>query len=185
MHNVDTAPYQSFQKVFEQHYNALCNYAYSFLKDESSSEDVVQEVFIRIWEKKQELIQAEAIRFYLFTSVRNNCLTALQKEKKAAMVELKEYNIADTDAAAPMEGQPEKDYTAQLAAAMNQLPQKCREVFELSRISKLSYKEIADTLEISVKTVENQIGKALKILRAYLKSQHVFIAILLIISLFL
>lgn len=181
MHNVSTASYQQFQKIFELHYNALCNYAYSFIKDVSSCEDIVQEVFVKIWEKKKDIITSDAVRFYLFTAVRNNCLTYLQREKRAGIVELNDLNMMDENVTMPGEVKTEVDYASQLKVAMDQLPQKCREVFELSRISKQSYKEIADTLDISVKTVENQIGKALKILRAHLQKQNVLIILLIII----
>ena len=181
MYNVNETPYHQFQKVFEQYYNVLCNYAVTFLRDLSLSEDIVQEVFVRVWEKKQDIITSDTIRFYLFTAVRNNCLTHLQKEKKAAIVELNDYDAADEQISFSHEVKAETDYKAQLADAMDQLPPKCREVFMLSRISRQSYKEIADSLDISVKTVENQIGKALKILRAYVKEHKIFLIILIII----
>ncbi len=81
MLNVNNDTYQQFQTVFRQYYGSLCNYALSFLKDVSTSEDIVQDVFVRILEMKQEIINSEGIRFYLFTAVRNNCLTYLQKGK--------------------------------------------------------------------------------------------------------
>lgn len=172
--------YQQFQEVFEQYYNALCNYALTFLKEFSSSEDVVQEVFIKIWEKRKDMVTSDAIRFYLFTAVRNNCLTYLQKGKKAGIVALHDFDAADTPPPVLEEEQPQTDYKAKLSEAMNQLPPKCREVFVLSRLSKQSYKEIADSLDISVKTVENQIGKALKILRAYAHEHKIFLTILIV-----
>lgn len=177
MHTVHEEPYQSFKIVFDQYYNALCNYALTFLKEPAACEDVVQEVFVRIWEKRQDIISSDTIRFYLFAAVRNNCLTYLQKEKKAAIVELNDYDAAEEPTTFLHEANPETDYKAQLADAMEKLPPKCREVFLLSRMSKQSYKEIADTLDISVKTVENQIGKALKILRAFVKEKKIFLLI--------
>ncbi len=178
-------PYQQFQQVFEQYYNALCNYAFTFLKESSSSEDVVQEVFVKIWEKRQDLVTSDTIRFYLFRAVRNNCLTWLQNEKKTVMVELNDYDAPDTQTSHMDDEKPEVDYRQQLAEAMNQLPPKCREVFVLSRLSKQSYKEIAGTMNISVKTVENQIGKALKLLRAYVINRKTFLVTLItLITLF-
>lgn len=181
MHEVNEILYHQFKMVFDQHYNTLCNYALALLKDPSASEDVVQEVFIRIWEKRRDIITSETIRFYLFTAVRNNCLTHLQKERKAAIVAFNDCDDAEESMAFPEEVKTESDYKSQLASAMDQLPPKCREVFLLSRMSKQSYKEIADTLDISVKTVENQIGKALKILRIYVKEKKLFLVILILI----
>ncbi len=165
--------YQQFQAVFKQHYNSLCNYAHSFLKDFEASEDVVQDLFIKIWEKRPDLIATPTIRFYLFTSVRNNCLTHLSKEKRSPLISsIGHEGIAIPDSGV-QEHSVEIDYKEQLKKAINQLPPKCREVFLLSRISKLSYQEIADQLSISVKTVENQVGKALKVLRAFAREKHI------------
>lgn len=185
MNHVSETTYDQFHTVFEEYYNSLCNYAFNYVKELSSSEDIVQEVFVRIWEKRQDIIASETLRFYLFTAVRNNCLTHLQKEKKAAIVELNDYDAAEEQKTFSEEMKPETDYKAQLTSAMDQLPPKCREVFVLSRISKQSYKEIATTLDISVKTVENQMGKALKVIRGFLKENNVFLWMLMgIINLF-
>lgn len=185
MQNVSETTYHQFQTVFEEYYNALCNYAFNYVKELSSSEDIVQEVFARIWEKRQDIIASDTIRFYLFSAVRNNCLTYLQKEKKAAIVELNDHDAIEEENTFSDEVKPETDYKAQLTSAMDQLPPKCREVFVLSRMSKQSYKEIATTLDISVKTVENQMGKALKVIRGFLKENKVFLWMLMgIINLF-
>lgn len=160
----DAHQYSAFQVVFDTWYNALCNYAYSYLKDEDACEDIVQEVFTRIWEHRPNLIGTEEIRYYLFTAVRNNCISQLRKEKKNSTIhwenESSEY-IQDKE-------DKERDYRAQIQKAIDGLPPKCREVFLLSRISNMTYKEIAKSLGISEKTVENQIGKALKLIRAAL-----------------
>lgn len=171
MHDTNEMPYHQFQQAFEQYYNPLCNYAYTFLKEFNASEDVVQEVFVKVWEKRQDMIVSDTLRFYLFAAVRNNCLTQLQKVKKTAIVALDDQDVADDTAPIDADSPSEIDYPARLESAMNQLPAKCREVFVLSRMSKQSYKEIAEILNISVKTVENQIGKALKILRNYVSEQ--------------
>lgn len=164
-----------FQAVFNQHYNALCNYAYSYLKDFDASEDLVQELFIRIWEKRKDLVEKDAIRYYLYTSVRNNCLTHLKKAKKNILVPLQDEDAAECDGLKKEDNQPHP--ASFLEQALQQLPPKCREVFLLSRVSKQSYLEIADQLGISVKTVENQIGKALKVLRVFAKKHNIQVII--------
>src|SRR5258708_20888368 len=73
--------YRQFQIAFTTYYNSLCNYALNFVKNEDTSEDIVQEVFTRIWEIRRDLIGTDAIRYYLFTAVRNNCITHLRREK--------------------------------------------------------------------------------------------------------
>ncbi|MCO6497168.1 MAG: RNA polymerase sigma-70 factor [Chitinophagaceae bacterium] len=172
--------YQQFKKVFEQYYNELCNYALTFLKDLSSSEDVVQEVFVRIWEKRQDIVTSENIKFYLYVAVRNNSLTYLNKSKKVKVVELNEYDAAEENRLSPEEADALPDYKTQLGNAMDRLPPKCKEVFVLSRLSRQSYKEIAETMGISVKTVENQMGKALRILREFVREKRALFGLIMI-----
>lgn len=162
----DAHQYHAFQVVFDTWYNVLCNYAYSYLKDEDACEDVVQEVFTRIWEHRPDLIGTEDLRYYLFTAVRNNCISQLRKEKKNNVThwdnESAEYMQEEED------GEKEQERSAAIQKAIEGLPPRCKEVFLLSRISNMTYKEIAKSLDISEKTVENQIGKALKLIRAAL-----------------
>ncbi len=158
---------QIFRQLFTAEYSKLCRYALSYMQDEQAAEDVVQDTFIRIWETKRELVGSPDIRFYLVTAVRNNCISALRK--------LKSSSIHYTDEAP--EPEPEPFFTAtqhredaverkqKLAAALDLLPPKCKEVFLLVKMHSMSYKQVAESLDISVKTVENQMGKALRVLR--------------------
>lgn len=164
--------------MFRQHYQRLCSYANTFLKDEESSEDVVQEIFIKVWEKNKMSIDANKIKFYLFTAVRNNCLTLLKKNNKNRIHELKED---DATYEIKIQLDPEEkdtDTKALISQAMEQLPPKCREVFMLSRLSGQTYKQIAETLGISVKTVENQMGKAIRLLRQFAKENGIYMIML-------
>lgn len=128
---------------------------------------------MRIWEKKQDLIGEPGLQYYLYTAVRNNCLTFLEKQRKNSSVPLLSEDIPDEVTERPGERVPETDFTALLKNAFELLPPKCREVFALSRLNGLSYQQISEVLGISIKTVENQIGKALKILRAYWQQKQV------------
>ncbi|KAA5536338.1 RNA polymerase sigma-70 factor [Taibaiella lutea] len=157
----------AFKNIFEQEYSKLCRYALTFLNDSHQAEDIVQETFIKIWERKQEIIASPDMRFYLITAVRNNCITALRK--------LKTQNVTFTENTP--EPEPELHFTTRqyqeeaneqarkIAGALELLPPKCKEVFLLVKMQGLSYKQTAETLDISVKTVENQMGKAIKVLR--------------------
>ncbi|HVM89743.1 MAG TPA: RNA polymerase sigma-70 factor [Puia sp.] len=163
--------HEEFKTAFEAHYNALCNYALGFLSDKNIIEDIVQEVFVKVWEKRQDIIGSPSIRYYLFTAVRNNCLSQIEQNKKEQFVQ---SDQADKELSTmPDEKQDENNsYFHLVKRAMSLLPPKCKEVFLLSRVSGLSYKEIAQSLGISIKTVENQIGKALKILKNFVKSNR-------------
>jgi RNA polymerase sigma-70 factor (family 1) len=170
----ETDQYWQFQVVFRTYYNLLCNYALTFTKNEDASEDIVQELFIKIWEQRRELLREVSIRYYLFTAVRNNCITWLRREKQFATVQFTGYETITESPAYPDEpAGEERDEKLLLEQAITRLPPKCKEIFLLSRFGKLSYKEIATNLDISPKTVENQLGKALKMLRAFLKESGV------------
>lgn len=177
--------YGLFREDFHQYYSTLCQYAFTILKDADLCEDVVQEVFLRVWEKKQELVGSKELRFYLFTAVRNNCLTALEKSRKYSTTSLNDHDAVAEQKELFPEKQNGKTYDELLAEALAQLPPKCREVFILSRMSKLTYQQIGDTLGISVKTVENQMGKALRTLRGFVKGLQYIIIIGIIFSLFM
>jgi RNA polymerase sigma-70 factor (family 1) len=166
------ALYQSFQQSFFRFYEPLCQYAFTLVKEEAACEDIVQDIFMRIWEKKQDLIGKQELQYYLYTAVRNNCLTFLEKQRKNPTAHLLTDDIPDEEAVRPGEQVPETDLTGLLKHAFEQLPPKCREVFALSRLNGLSYQQISEVLGISIKTVENQVGKALKILRAYWQQQQ-------------
>ena len=165
--------YKSFQQSFFQFYEPLCQYAFTLVKEQAACEDIVQDIFMRIWEKKQDLIGKPGLQYYLYTAVRNNCLTFLEKQRKNSSVPLLAEDIPDEVTERPGERVPETDFAALLKNAFELLPPKCREVFALSRLNGLSYQQISEVLGISIKTVENQIGKALKILRAYWQQQQV------------
>jgi RNA polymerase sigma-70 factor (ECF subfamily) len=163
--------YRQFQVVFNACYNSLCNYAFTFVKDKDTSEDIVQDIFMKIWAGRRDLIMEDSVRYYLFTAVRNNCITHLRQQKNTGTREWNEEEIRDQPAPEQEDG---KDYRLLLQKGIDHLPPKCREVFLLSRFSNMTYKQIAASLNISVKTVENQLGKALKSLRVFLKEEGIY-----------
>lgn len=175
---VTTEIEKDFENLFRQHYQKLCSYAYSFLKDEESSEDIVQEVFIKIWEKQKLVIGADNLKFYLFTAVRNNCLTRLQKNKKNFLQELKDEDASDEMVLRIDKEEKTTNPKKLIAKAMDLLPPKCREIFLLSRLSGQTYQQIADNLGLSIKTVENQMGKAIRLLKVFAKENNIYVAML-------
>ena len=124
----DAHQYQAFQVAFDTWYNALCKYACSYLKDEDACEDIVQEVFTRIWQHRPDLIGTEDIRYYLFTAVRNNCISQLRKEKKndtlgrgngvTTTIESVEH-IQDKE-------EREQEYMTRVQKAIEGLPPRCK-----------------------------------------------------------
>jgi RNA polymerase sigma-70 factor (ECF subfamily) len=135
---------------------------------QSGAEDLVQEVFIKIWNQKEEL-NPDTEKAYLYQAVYRSGLNLLKKEKRHSHVsETEAYELAAGHLAE--DGILLRETEEKLEKGLQSLPEACREIFMLSRFEEMSYKEIAQVLEISIKTVEAQMGKALKILRQHFLS---------------
>lgn len=158
---------EAFKALFHKEYSGLCRYAVSYLKDSYLAEDVVQETFIKIWEKKQEMIASPDLRFYLVTAVRNNCINVLRKQKAQPFALAEHTHEPEPEVQiTPMQyKEMAEERNRKISQALELLPPKCREVFLLVKMQGMSYKQVAEIMDISQKTVENQMGKALKILR--------------------
>ena len=165
IHQLNTGNELVFEKVFKQYFKALQNYAYTILNDLDIAEEMVQNVFLKIWEKRGKLPQDASIGSYLYKSVYHESLNWLRHEKvKFSHQQHTLYSMKDeTDNAADRIKM--KQLEEHLQKALNDLPQQCRTIFQMSRFDELRYREIADELGISIKTVENQMGKALRIMR--------------------
>ncbi|WP_310588008.1 RNA polymerase sigma-70 factor [Runella sp. SP2] len=157
-----------FEQVFRKYYGGLCTYGRSILRDEEESEEIVQNVFVGIWEKRAELEITQSLKSYLYRAVHNHCLNRIKHQK--VRDEHQQYTLYSQEEAYESVSQTvyKNELESELAKAIGKLPEQCRVIFKLSRFEELRYQEIADQLGLSVKTVENQIGKALKILRTEL-----------------
>jgi RNA polymerase sigma-70 factor (ECF subfamily) len=155
-----------FRQVFDACYESLCRYAFTVLRDADEAEDVVQHMFMKLWERKEELNITSALRSYLFKSVYNQCLNQL--EHRSVKSKFQQYKLTLTEAIQ----QPEvfgDEVDAKIKTAIEALPPQCRTIFLMSRYEEMRHTEIAEKLNISVNTIQNQICKALKILREELK----------------
>ena len=156
----------AYEELFRQFYGALCQFAFGYLKNEEESKEIVQEVFMGLWEKRQSLKIKKAVKTYLFQAVRNGSLNRLRHEKVRQMYHEHQRNRKPIYDADEMERQ---ELQLKIDKALDSLPERCQEIFRLSRYEDLKYREIADLLNISIKTVEIQMGKALKIMRSQLQ----------------
>lgn len=158
-----------FEEVFKLQFSALCNVANNIIKNEKASEDIVQEIFVKLWQNKNRLSEVNNIKAYLYRSVTNSCIDYLKRNKNVISIGL----IHNNEASSPSHGESimiEKELELRIEKALRQLPPKCKAIFVLSRHEGLKYKEIAEYLKISAKTVENQMGIALSKLRKELQS---------------
>ncbi len=172
---------KAFQVFFDYHYDNLCKYAFSILRNMDDAEDVVQRSFFKLWDQRSTINIKSSILAYLYRVIHNDCLSTISITSRKNTLSLE--HVSDTFASVE-DGINSKIECSELQTAINKslstLPNQCRKVFELSRVSQLSYSDIASELSISVNTVENHIAKALKILRADLK-EYLLIIFLLII----
>ncbi len=164
----------TFQKVFDIYYNPLCRFAAGYLQDTDDAQEIVQQVFINMWQNRETINPQGQIRSYLFTSVKNRCLNHIRDRKKFRSY----YLDVEVELEIPVlekDNLLEKDIEKQLAETLDKLPEKCRKVFMLCRFEDMKYKEVARKLDISQKTVEAQMSKALRILREELKDIWILI----------
>ncbi len=155
---------------FDAHYNALCRHGLKYVRIAEVSEEIVQEIFVNFWERRAALKISGSVSAYLYSAVRYRCINYIRNQlpKEQAMTE-----SVDVAAEADLEFDADladQDLKARLQQAIADLPEKCRLIFLLAKEEGLTYREIAEEMAVSEKTVENQMGIALKKLRSTLKT---------------
>lgn len=158
-----------FDFVFQYYYSSLCAFAESILKDEEAVEDIVQDLFVRLWLKADEIKIQGAIKNYLFSSVRNRCFDYLKHKKVKARSAQILLHTSEGEDITPETWLAESELREVIERSIETLAPRCQEVFRLSRFEGLKNQEIADKLGISKRTVELQISNALKVLRTDMK----------------
>lgn len=164
-----------FDAVFRQYYAPLCRYATGLTDgDPDEAEDLVQQAFVKLWEKRASLDIQWSVKAYLYRMVHHaamNRLRHLQTREK-----YQQFNVSPSENAQEMPEDTLPELRERLQQALRELPPQCRQIFELSRFESLKYREIAEQLDISVKTVETQMGKALRMMRLRLADYLVVLA---------
>jgi RNA polymerase sigma-70 factor (ECF subfamily) len=172
---------KGFEVLFKQYYEPLCAFVYGILKDYNASEEVVQDLFVKMWIKRKSILTDTSIKAYLYRAARNLALNQLKHH--IIKEQYKQYNKKELDNAGHNSGNltEENELNGMVIRAIDKLPAKRKKIFLMSRNDGLKYKEIAEKLNISIKTVENQMGKALSTLRTELAEYlpAVIIAIIL------
>jgi RNA polymerase sigma-70 factor, ECF subfamily len=173
---------QAFELLFRKYYVRLCGFANKFLNDPEESREIVQEVFMKIWEQREDIDPEDSLKSYLFKIAQNLSLNRLRKKKvETRYIEVYKLVYIDHTEFTSYESLLARELEANFTTAIDTIPPKCKRVFKLSRMEGLKYSEIAEILNISVKTVETQMSKALHILRLELKD---YLDILLLIIIF-
>lgn len=160
----------AFNTLFLTYYSPLCQFAYQYVRNKEETEEIVSDVFFTLWQNRDRLSIDRSVKSYLYTCVKHAAIAAIKKRQPLFLDidDLLTAQIADNE-------QPDRlhefsEMAAYFQKAVDTLPLRCRQVFMLNRFDNLRYKEIGELLHISEKTVENQIVKALALLRE--RMQH-------------
>jgi RNA polymerase sigma-70 factor (ECF subfamily) len=169
---------EAFRLIMEHWYTRLFNFANGYLNDEENTKEVLQDVFLRLWDHRQKLAVNTVLNAYLFTLTRNRCIDIIRREKLMLQFrtdKLKEYNrlTENFDALSDpiLDNLFAMEVQAEIINAINELPEQCRKVFLLSRNNGLKNREISENMGLSEKTVESHLTKALKTIRLLLEKK--------------
>ncbi|MBK8807949.1 MAG: RNA polymerase sigma-70 factor [Bacteroidales bacterium] len=167
----------AFHHLYDAHYNKLCNFCYKVLNDKTTAEEVVQNFMLKLWEKREALHLPDEIDKYLYKAVYNNSIEYLRKKSKVSVTDNFDINHERLSHSENMIETVE--LSSRISSIKKSLPEMTLQIFEMNRNEGLSYPQIAEQLQISVKTVEYHISKALKTFRQNL-SEYLAMALLFI-----
>lgn len=166
---IDWKSREGYELLFNEHYSRMVSYAYNFLKEQEASEEIAQEVFYQLWINREKTEIKTAISSYLYRAVRNRCINLIkhidirEKYKAYNSEEIEKADKESTDLLTVNE------LDKIIRSSIDQMPLQRKKIFLMSRYDEMTYKEIAEKMGLSKKTIENQMGKALQYLREELK----------------
>jgi len=151
-----------FESLFRSSYISLVRYAKTLIKDHDTAEEIVQDLFFRLWQNKGKLNIESSLNGYLFRSVHNKCLHYIEHNRVVERhAEEMSYDQSESQDS-PSDILNYKELQEKVARILERLPERCGKIFSMSRFEELKYSEIAEKLSVSVKTVESNMGRALK-----------------------
>lgn len=169
----------AYTEIYERFKGLLYVHAYKMLQDSDAAEDVVQELFTRLWIKREQLSLQRTLSAYLYASIRNQVLDRIARQKVETRYVESLQNFMQTAPCVTDHRVRERELQSRIEKEVATLPTKMRQVFEMSRKAYLSHREIADVLNISEKTVKKQINNALKVLRVRLGEAVILVYVLI------
>lgn len=179
--------HHAYRFIFDQYYALMCSIAYEYVEDYHISQNIVEDIMLSVWEKREQLHISTSIKSYLLTSVHNKCIDHLRSQSREVEVFSLESEIGSSSCYIPDQEMFEQIILSELEDKIEKIiqsmPEECKRVFLLSRYGDKSYTEIADELNISVNTVKYHIKKALSTLREELKD-YLLMSIALYLYLF-
>jgi RNA polymerase sigma-70 factor, ECF subfamily len=166
--------------LFKSQFKGLCYFAMNYVRDLETSREIVQDAFMSLWLKREEIDMTRDVKSYITTTIRNKCLNWLRDHKKFNSDLLSFTDIPSVPGYEQPDKMVEAEIRKRIDEAIRELPDRCREIFVLSRFENKKYQEIADHMVISVKTVETQMSKALQHMRVRLREYLPVLAALFI-----
>jgi RNA polymerase sigma-70 factor, ECF subfamily len=167
-HIIKTLDEATFEQLFKSNFKGLCWYAVKYVKDLDTAKEIVQDAFISLWDKRDNIDLSKSVKSYLSSIIYTRSLNYIRDNKKFNKELLGFENINQQSGYSQTDRLIEAELKERIDTAIKELPEKCREIFMLSRFENLKYQQIADKLQISVKTVEAQMSKALQHMRVRL-----------------
>lgn len=159
LHNSQSA----YRDLFIRLHKPLLRFAYGILKSNDDAEEVVSDVFMNIWQKRQDMISVESPLLYIYTSVKNRCFTVLAKQKRQEAADANQWLVPlNSVSFNPEQLMISQETILRIRKAIDELPARCRLIFVLIKEDGLRYREVADLLNISIKTVEAQMAIAMR-----------------------
>ncbi|MEQ9405042.1 MAG: RNA polymerase sigma-70 factor [Cyclobacteriaceae bacterium] len=156
---------KDFEALFREYFPYLCAFAKKYVSDQDECKDIVHNVFLNLWKNQDGIDLTAPIKPYLFKSVHNRCLNHIRDQKKIVRHDLIQNSESIPEYVESRDYLEESELEQKISKAVNGLPEKCQRIFRLSRFEGKKYKEIATIEGLSVKSVEEQMSKALKLLR--------------------
>jgi RNA polymerase sigma-70 factor (ECF subfamily) len=163
----------AYKQLFLHLFPSLQNFAYSIVKSREVSEEIASDIFIEIWARRESLLKIENLKIYLFISVRNAAVKKLNIEKKKG----EQFSFDDlsvefiSDYGNPEESLELSELDKKIKQAVKELPPRCQLIYKLAKEENLRYREISELLNLSIKTIDNQLSIALKRIGSVLQSQ--------------
>ncbi len=157
-----------FEVLFRTYYSSLCDFAWQYVRSMSESEEIVETVFVNLWKNRKNWKPKGSIKSYLFCAIKNRSINFLKQPRIALKSDVDVYEMDIKGSSSVETVFQQKELGIAIQNGINKLPEKCRQVFQLVKLHGLSYKETAEILDISVKTVEVQMGRAFNKLRTTL-----------------
>lgn len=176
---------KSFDQLYEKYSQNLYRFAMSLLKTHEDAEGVVQEVFFRVWNKRKDLSGSKSIQSFLFTITYNVIIDQLRKRVKDQKYKQFLINQAQRNLSSTEDDLEFQDLKNEVEKAIDELPEKRKQIYRMSREEGMSYKEIADLKQIKIKTVENHINLALRHIRKRLEAKQIKIVLFLFLFVYI